>query len=168
MAMFGWSTLKMAEEYTRKADQEKLARAAMHLIETPEQNSTETCPTELPSGTISEKSSAKSDAKFGDGAQESCGTFPISQRLIQGEGRNRPVEPQIGLPPLPSPRCRNRTTDKNAPAAHRGRLRRHLSEPGHRADSAFPGGKAACRSACSEAPRIDNTYSQQPYDEQAY
>ena len=33
MAMFGWSTLKMAEEYTRKADQEKLARSAMHMIE---------------------------------------------------------------------------------------------------------------------------------------
>ena len=46
MAMFGWSTLKMAEEYTRKADQEKLARAAMHLLETPEQNNTETCPAE--------------------------------------------------------------------------------------------------------------------------
>ena len=70
MAMFGWSTLKMAEEYTRKADQEKLARAAMHLIETPEQNSTETCPTEQPSGTFSAKSEAKSKPNFRDGAQE--------------------------------------------------------------------------------------------------
>ncbi len=70
MAMFGWSTLKMAEEYTRKADQEKLARAAMHLIETPEQNSTETCPTEQPSGTYSAKSEAKSKTILRDGAQE--------------------------------------------------------------------------------------------------
>ena len=46
MAIFGWDTLKMAEEYTRKADQEKLARAAMHLLETPEQNNTESCPAE--------------------------------------------------------------------------------------------------------------------------
>jgi hypothetical protein len=69
MAMFGWSTLKMAEEYTRKADQEKLARAAMHLLETPEQNSTETCSTEQPSGTFSKKNPAKSKPNFGDGAQ---------------------------------------------------------------------------------------------------
>lgn len=33
MAIFGRSTLKMAEEYTRKANQEKLAHSAMHLLE---------------------------------------------------------------------------------------------------------------------------------------
>lgn len=36
MAMFGWSTLKMAEEYTRSADQKTLARSAMHLLEVKE------------------------------------------------------------------------------------------------------------------------------------
>ena len=30
---FGWDTLKMAETYTRTADQERPAEAAMHLLE---------------------------------------------------------------------------------------------------------------------------------------
>jgi integrase len=59
MAIFGWDTLKMAEAYTRAADQQRLAESAMHMLETPEQNSTESCPTEGPGGTISEKSAAK-------------------------------------------------------------------------------------------------------------
>jgi integrase len=33
MAIFGWDTIKEAEHYTRKADQEQLAEAAMHLLE---------------------------------------------------------------------------------------------------------------------------------------
>jgi integrase len=33
MAIFGWDTIKQAEHYTRKADQQKLAEAAMHLLE---------------------------------------------------------------------------------------------------------------------------------------
>ena len=33
MAMFGWSTLKMAEAYTRAADQQRLAEGAMHMLE---------------------------------------------------------------------------------------------------------------------------------------
>jgi integrase len=33
MAIFGWSTLKMPELYTRSADQKKLADSAMHLLE---------------------------------------------------------------------------------------------------------------------------------------
>jgi hypothetical protein len=41
MAIFGWTTLKMAEVYTRAADQERLAKAAMHMLVLPEQNSTE-------------------------------------------------------------------------------------------------------------------------------
>ena len=41
MAIFGWDTLKMAEAYTRAADQQRLAESAMHMLETPEQNSTE-------------------------------------------------------------------------------------------------------------------------------
>jgi integrase len=52
MAIFGWDTLKEAERYTRGADQLRLAEAAMHLLEMPEQNSTESCPTERPGGTF--------------------------------------------------------------------------------------------------------------------
>jgi integrase len=33
MAIFGWDTLKMAEAYTRAADQERLARDAMHKLQ---------------------------------------------------------------------------------------------------------------------------------------
>jgi integrase len=33
MAIFGWDTIKQAEQYTRKADQRQLAEAAMHLPE---------------------------------------------------------------------------------------------------------------------------------------
>ena len=54
MAMFGWDTLKEAERYTRAADQQRLAEAAMHMLE--EQKGTETCPTEGASGTFSAKS----------------------------------------------------------------------------------------------------------------
>ena len=56
MAIFGWDTLKEAERYTRGADQLHLAEAAMHMLEAPEQNGTEPCPTEVPSGTFSAKS----------------------------------------------------------------------------------------------------------------
>jgi integrase len=55
MAIFGWDTLKMAEKYTRAADQQRLAEAAMHMLEAPEQNGTESCPTDAPGGTFSEK-----------------------------------------------------------------------------------------------------------------
>ncbi|MEY9221632.1 tyrosine-type recombinase/integrase [Bradyrhizobium ottawaense] len=33
MAIFGWDSIRMAEEYTRRADQERLADDAMHLIQ---------------------------------------------------------------------------------------------------------------------------------------
>jgi integrase len=56
MAIFGWDTLKEAERYTRGADQLRLAEAAMHMLETAEQSSTESSPTEVPSGTFSAKS----------------------------------------------------------------------------------------------------------------
>jgi integrase len=55
MAIFGWDTLQMAEQYTRSADQQRLAKAAMHMLETREQTRTESCPTEEPSGTFSAK-----------------------------------------------------------------------------------------------------------------
>ena len=56
MAIFGWDTLKEAERYTRGADQQRLAEAAMHMLETPEQTGTESCPTESSGGTFSKKS----------------------------------------------------------------------------------------------------------------
>ena len=55
MAIFGWTDLRMAEKYTRKANQAKLARSAMHMLEAQEQNSIESCPTEDASGTFFEK-----------------------------------------------------------------------------------------------------------------
>jgi integrase len=70
MAIFGWDTLKMAERYTRGADQKRLAQSAMHMLEMQEQNSTESCPTEGPGGTFQEKTSTESMPNFGDGAQE--------------------------------------------------------------------------------------------------
>jgi integrase len=33
MAVFGWDSIRMAELYTRRADQQRLAEDAMHLIE---------------------------------------------------------------------------------------------------------------------------------------
>jgi hypothetical protein len=69
MAMFGWSTLKMAEVYTRGADQELLAEAGMHMLQAPEQNSTESCPTEHASGTFLEKNAAKSTVNLSVGAR---------------------------------------------------------------------------------------------------
>jgi integrase len=33
MAIFGWDSIRMAEQYTRRADQQRLADDAMHLIE---------------------------------------------------------------------------------------------------------------------------------------
>jgi len=56
MAIFGWDTLKEAERYTRSADQRRLAEAAMHMLETPEQNGTELGPTEGRGGTFLGKS----------------------------------------------------------------------------------------------------------------
>jgi integrase len=41
MAIFGWTTLKMAEVYTRAADQRRLAESAMHMIDSAEQSGTE-------------------------------------------------------------------------------------------------------------------------------
>jgi integrase len=56
MAMFGWRTLKMAEQYTRAADQQRLAEAAMHMLNAREQTRTESCPTQPSGGTFSAKS----------------------------------------------------------------------------------------------------------------
>jgi integrase len=68
MAIFGWDTLRMAEAYTRAADQRRLAEAAMHMLETREQSSTASRPTEKPSGTPAEKYQTKSRRIPVDGA----------------------------------------------------------------------------------------------------
>ena len=69
MAIFGWDTLKMAEAYTRAADQKRLAEAAMHMLETPEQNDTEQGPTERAGGTFSGEKPAESTVNLVDGAR---------------------------------------------------------------------------------------------------
>jgi integrase len=69
MAIFGWDTLKMAEAYTRAADQERLAESAMHMLETPEQKGTELGPTEPTGGTLSGKNLAKSKPNYDAGAR---------------------------------------------------------------------------------------------------
>jgi integrase len=53
MAIFGWSSLSMAELYARAANQKRLAESAMHLLDVKEQNESEACPTDEPSGTFS-------------------------------------------------------------------------------------------------------------------
>jgi integrase len=69
MAIFGWSSLEMAEKYTRKANQGKLAQSGMHLLESSEQNSAGSCPTEQTSGTFSGKTPAKSMPNLVPGAR---------------------------------------------------------------------------------------------------
>jgi len=55
MAMFGWDTLKMAEQYTRAADQKRLAASAMHMLAPHEQNKPEASPTDGSGGTLRQK-----------------------------------------------------------------------------------------------------------------
>ena len=55
MAIFGWSSSKMADFYTRAADQKRLAEAAMHLLDAGEQSAMESGPTEGTGGTFSDK-----------------------------------------------------------------------------------------------------------------
>jgi len=70
MAIFGWDTLKMAEQYTRSADQRRLAEAAMHMLGTQEQTGTKNSPTEGVCGTFSGKHLIESMPFLGGGAQE--------------------------------------------------------------------------------------------------
>ena len=69
MAIFGWDTLKMAEAYTRAADQERLAGSAMHMLEAPEQNGKKPCPTEPAGGTFTGKILKNQKGKSADGAR---------------------------------------------------------------------------------------------------
>lgn len=55
MAIFGWSSSKMADHYTRGADQKRLAESAMHMLGAGEQSGSETGPTDGPGGTFSAK-----------------------------------------------------------------------------------------------------------------
>lgn len=55
MGIFGWETLKMAETYTRAADQQRLAASAMHMIAVEEQIEPEKSPTDQASGTFGPK-----------------------------------------------------------------------------------------------------------------
>jgi hypothetical protein len=97
MAIFGWDTLKMAEQYTRAADQKRLAEAAMHMLDTREQTSTESCPTETSGGTFSAKSKGKSETNFGAGAQER--TVP-PEEVLHIRQRVRPHLWSRCVPPL--------------------------------------------------------------------
>lgn len=72
MAMFGWRTSKMAEHYTRKAEQKRLAGGAMHLIDLDGKGSG-SVPLFAPrraGGTFSGKTAMKSMAVSVIGAQE--------------------------------------------------------------------------------------------------
>jgi hypothetical protein len=69
MAMFGWDMLKTAEAYARASDQKRLAESAMRMLATKEQNESETCPTEAPSETFSQKIPTESMPNFGDGQE---------------------------------------------------------------------------------------------------
>jgi integrase len=69
MAIFGWTSLAMAEKYTRAANQKKLARSGMHLLVAPEQNRTESSPTDMTSGTFTKENTEKSKTNFRDGAR---------------------------------------------------------------------------------------------------
>ena len=55
MAIFGWRTLKMAEQYTRAADQQRLANAAMHTDRHARTNENKILSPEASGGTFSEK-----------------------------------------------------------------------------------------------------------------
>lgn len=77
MAMFGWRTSKMAEQYTRRADQKRLAGGAMHLIDVDRERD-ESVPLFLfmrTDGTFSGETAMKSRVIPAIGAQERTRTF---------------------------------------------------------------------------------------------
>nr|WP_280526045.1 tyrosine-type recombinase/integrase [Methylobacterium soli] len=100
MAMFGWRTSKMAELYTRKAEQKRLAGGAMHLIDFEREAGSDSVPLspfQRAGGTFSGKIATKSMAISTIGAQERTVSFrnKIKQKQILGP---RPHEPFV--PPL--------------------------------------------------------------------
>jgi hypothetical protein len=70
MAIFGWDTIKMAETYTRAADQTRLAEAAMHMLASEEPIELKVRPTQDRDGTFSAENDEKSMPNFVVGAQE--------------------------------------------------------------------------------------------------
>ncbi|ACK85532.1 integrase family protein [Methylorubrum extorquens CM4] len=77
MAMFGWRTSKMAEHYTRKAEQKRLAGGAMHLInfDRSGEGSVPLFAAIKAGGTISGETATKSTSISAIGAQERTRTF---------------------------------------------------------------------------------------------
>lgn len=75
MAMFGWRTAKMAEHYTRKADQKRLAGGAMHLIDLDREglDAVPLFPVSRTGGTTRRKTAMKSKVISANGAQERIG-----------------------------------------------------------------------------------------------
>jgi integrase len=69
MAIFGWDTLKMAEAYTRKADQRRLAASAMHMLAFGP-SAPIGSPTESPEKVPPSENATKSMPYFTAGAQE--------------------------------------------------------------------------------------------------
>jgi hypothetical protein len=55
MAIFGWSSSKMADYYTRGADQKRLSESARHMLGAGEKSESNTSPTEGPGGTFWDK-----------------------------------------------------------------------------------------------------------------
>ncbi len=77
MAMFGWRTSKMAEHYTRRAEQKRLAGGAMHLIDLDRlgSGSVPLFEAQRAGGTSSGKTAMKSASISAIGAQERTRTF---------------------------------------------------------------------------------------------
>jgi hypothetical protein len=94
----------MAEQYTRAADQQRLAHAAMHMLNTQEQTSTESCPTDTSGGTISAKTEAKSKLVFRAGAQERVpDTHDESLASVEVGGDIAPLSRKDNQERLPHP-----------------------------------------------------------------
>jgi len=68
MAIFGWDTLRMAERYTRGADQIRLAEAAMHMLASAGHDDEVVRPTQKRGGTFSVENEEESMPIFVGGA----------------------------------------------------------------------------------------------------
>jgi integrase len=77
MSIFGWDTLKMAERYTRGADQRRLAEAAMHMLAKDDRFGASDGPTDDSGGTFWEENEAESMPFPAVGAQERTRTSTV-------------------------------------------------------------------------------------------
>ena len=82
MAIFGWTDLRMAEKYTRKANQAKLARSAMHMLEAQEQKRHRIVSHRTHEWDFFEKNVVKSMTSFGDGARGGCVAIEQTQGVM--------------------------------------------------------------------------------------